>query len=49
MYATKSSSQKIPLIFTIKKSDGSIVLAFNINDPTINKVNPRSNKTIDSF
>ena len=35
LYVTKSSSPYIPLILTLKKSDGSIVFAFDINDPTI--------------
>ena len=35
LYVTKSSLPYIPLILTMKKSDGSIVFAFDINDPTI--------------
>ena len=33
LYATKSSNPYIPLIFTISKTDGSIVRAVDINDP----------------
>ena len=43
LYATKSTSPYIPLIFRISKSDGSIINAVEINDPTnIGKVNPPS-------
>ena len=35
LYATKSSSPYIPVIFTISKSDGSIVKAFEIKDTAI--------------
>ena len=35
LYATKLTSAYIPLIFTISKSDGSIVRVVEINDPTI--------------
>ena len=40
LYATKSSSSYIPLIFIISKSDGSIVRVIKIN--TIGDVNPPS-------
>ena len=43
LYATKSSSPYIPLIFILRKSDGSIVRVSEINDPTnIGEVNPPS-------
>ena len=43
LYATKSTSPYIPLIFRISKSDGSIINAVEINDPTnLGKVNPPS-------
>jgi hypothetical protein len=43
LYATKSSSPYFPLIFTISKSDGSLVDAVEINDPSyIGDVNPPS-------
>ena len=46
MYATKSSSKYIPLIFRIKKTDGSIVSVVEINDPTnIGDVNPPSQQS----
>ena len=35
LYATKSSSPYIPVIFIISKADGSIVRAFEINNPDI--------------
>ena len=43
LYATKSSSPYNPLIFRISKSDGSLVDAVEINDPSnIGDVNPPS-------
>lgn len=43
LYATKSSDPFIPLIFSIKKSDGSIVRTVMINDTiNIGNVNPPS-------
>jgi hypothetical protein len=42
LYATKTSLPFIPVIFTISKSDGSIVRAFEINDSQIGLVNPPS-------
>ncbi len=42
LYATKSSSPYIPLIFTISKYDGSWVTSFKINDTNIGFVNPPS-------
>ena len=35
LYATKSSSSYIPLIFTINKADGSILRAVKIDDSNI--------------
>ena len=35
LYATKSSSPYIPLIFRINKADGSLVDVVKINDTTI--------------
>lgn len=35
LYASKTASPYIPLIFTISKSDGSIVRAVEINDTSI--------------
>jgi hypothetical protein len=35
LYATKSSSPYIPVIFIISKADGSIVRAFEINNTDI--------------
>ena len=46
LYATKSSSPYIPLIFTISKFDGSITMTFKIDDPTnIGNVNPPSKQS----
>jgi hypothetical protein len=42
LYATKSSSPYIPLIFTISKSDGSIVRVAEINNSSIGEINPPS-------
>ena len=43
LYATKSSSPYIPLIFIIRKADGLIMSGVEINDPTnIGDVNPPS-------
>ena len=43
LYSTKSTSPYIPLIFRINKSDGSIIDAVEINNPTsIREVNPPS-------
>ena len=42
LYATKTSLPSIPVIFTISKSDGSIVRAFDINNSQIGLVNPPS-------
>ena len=43
LYATKSTSPYIPLIFRIRKSDGFIVDAVEINDPkNIGEVIPPS-------
>ena len=43
LYVTRSGNPYIPLILTIKKSDGSIVRAVEINDPTkIGDINPPS-------
>ncbi len=43
LYATKSSSAYIPLIFRISKADGSLIDAVEINDSNyIGSVNPFS-------
>jgi len=42
LYSTKSNSPYIPLIFTISKSDGSIVRTVQIIDSNFGDINPPS-------
>lgn len=41
-YVTSSWSPNIPLIFTMKKTDGSMVFSFKINDSKIGDIVPPS-------